>query len=133
MATFLKKEHTRLRLKQMEVPISTSPVLGAGIDVAKCPDGHLSCPICRGFKFECSVVLDSRRIEIGCMHCGWSDRLLLPFSVDLSQFSGGRFTCFKHQEKGMVIINNSGKLCVGCEACKTQVVINISDGGLVLA
>jgi hypothetical protein len=145
MANILKKEHTRLRVHATELPLSASGILGAGIDVTTLPEGHLSCPQCQGFKFECWVFLDAHKIECGCMKCGWSCRLLIPMDVNIDQFGkSGRFTCmrrnnalahpFIHENKGMIIIHNSGTLSVGCEACKTEIDIKLkTKTNLVLA
>lgn len=123
----------KLRMKAVDIPLSTSRILGDGIDVKNCPDGHISCPICRGYKFECWSLLDSRRIEIGCVGCNWSSRILLPIDVDLSELGAGRYTCKHHADAAMVIINNSGKLCIGCEKCRTQVVISLKTEKVLIA
>ena len=72
-----------LRVKASELPLSSFGVLGAGIDVTALPEGHMSCPQCQGFKFECSVFLDAHRLECGCMKCGWSCRLLFPMDIGI--------------------------------------------------
>ena len=145
MAVILTKPHTRMRVKAHELPLSMSGVLGAGIDVMNLPEGHLSCPVCQGFKFECWVFLDNHRLECGCMKCGWSCRLLFPMDIDLSQFGKtGRFTCLRrdsethehliHEHCGMIIIHNTDVLSVGCEKCRTEVDIKLkTKSNLVLA
>ena len=145
MVHILKREHTRLRVKAVDLPISTSPVLGDGIDVTKMPDGHLSCSQCQGFKFECWVYLDAHRLECGCLKCGWSCRLLFPIDVDLMAFGkSGRFTCmrrsgvnndcFAHKDLGMIIIHSGETISIGCEKCRTEVDIKVkSKSNLVLA
>lgn len=132
----LKKEHTRLRVKAQILPISSNGLI-VDIDAMNLPEGHLACPICQGFKFEPWIMLDTHKIECGCTRCGWSCRLALPFDVDLSRFGkAGRFSClridkatgkFTHQDLGMIVIHNSGTLCIGCEACKTEVRIRLKS------
>lgn len=122
----LKKEipNNRLRVKEMLLPIATSSILGEGIDVTAIPDGHFSCSYCKGYKFETSIIGDFHRLEAGCMDCGHAYRFLFPIDCPLPP-QQGRFSCFKHKTKGMIIISNSGKLCVGCEDCKTQIIFDI--------
>lgn len=120
MVTILKKEHTRLRVKEMTMPVNQSPILGLGIDVTAIPDGHLACVKCKGYKFECSIMGDFHRLECGCIGCGEAYRLLFPVDCPLPPQSG-RFTCFKHKDKAMIVISNSGIICVGCESCKTEI------------
>lgn len=130
----LLKKQTRLRVKAWEAPLTGDRILGNGIDIVKSPDGHLSCPVCQGFKFEVSKYGDTARLEIGCVKCNWSERILLPADCNLSNLPNGRFTCFKHKERGMIVIKNGEALCLGCESCKTQVVISIKNkGGIILA
>jgi hypothetical protein len=141
----LKREHTRLRVKACELPLSMSGILGAGIDVMSLPEGHLSCPVCYGFKFECWVYLDNHRLELGCMKCGWSCRLLFPLDIDLMPFGkSGRYTCMRwdkethtipiHRNCGMIIIHNTDVLSIGCEKCRTEVDIKLkTKNNLVLA
>ncbi len=123
----------KLRVTAVDIPISTSRILGDGIDVVNSPDGHLSCPMCRGYKFECWALIDTRRIEIGCTDCNWSSRILLPIDVDLSELGMGRYSCKHHPDAGMVIINNSGKLCIGCEKCRTQVLVSLKTDKVLIA
>lgn len=130
--TLLKKEHSRMRVKEVQLPSNTSPILGTGIDVMTLPEGHLSCIKCKGYKFECWVYLDNHRIEMGCMNCGESYRLLFPLDISLPG-SSGRYVCLRkrdskgrptdHSNKGMILIHNSGYLGIGCEACKTQLTV----------
>jgi hypothetical protein len=83
--------------------------------------------------FEVWVGIDAHRLEIGCMHCGWSSRILLPMEADLLKFGQGRFSCFKHGSKGMIVIKNGDFVCFGCELCKTEVVFDLSSkSGLVI-
>jgi hypothetical protein len=138
------KRQTRLRVKARSLP-DASPILGEGVDVMAIPDGHLSCPKCQGFRWECWVVLDAHRLELGCFSCGYSARLFFPLDIDLFKFgASGRFTCLRwdketgkipvHQDKAMIVIKNSDVLCVGCEACRTEVRIDlITKTNLVLA
>lgn len=126
MVAFLKRliPNSRLRVKEVVLPLATTPLLGSGIDVMTLPEGHFSCVGCKGYRFECSMLLDNRRLEAGCMSCGSSYRFLFPIDCPLPEASG-RFSCFSHRDKGMVIIHNVGKLCVGCECCKTQIVFDL--------
>ena len=135
MANFIVNKKTRLRVKQWEAPLTGDKILGKGIDITTCPDGHLSCPQCARPQFECWVYSDKHYIEIGCIGCGWSERILLPYDVDLSKrFGEGRFTCFRHPTSGMIIIKNTDKLCIGCQFCKTQVILDIqSKSNLIIA
>jgi hypothetical protein len=129
----LLRKLTRLRVRASELPITGSKILGEGIDISVAPDGHLSCPGCQRFRFEVSKLGDSHRLEIGCMHCGWNTRLLLPIDCDLSRLDNGRFSCLKHKDRGMVIIKNNTALCIGCESCATQIVLDMrSNTGLVV-
>lgn len=116
--------NNRLRVKEMTLPLATSEVLGSGIDVTTLPEGHLSCSKCSGYKFEAWMHLDNYRLECGCIECGNSFRLLFPIDCPLPPLSG-RYTCKKHPEKGMIIIHNVDKLCVGCELCKTEIIFDI--------
>lgn len=133
--TLLKKEHTRLRVKEVTIPESHSKLLGSGIDVNTLPEGHLSCPHCKQSKFECWVYLDAHRLEMGCSNCGFSCRLLFPLDVSLMPFhSAGRFTCKRHPTEGMVLIKNMETICVGCAKCYTEIQIKLkSHTNLVLA
>lgn len=132
MAHILKKEHTRLRVRQAALPISIDKILGKGIDVMNLPEGHLSCARCGKFLFECWLYGDNFRIEMGCMECGESYRLLLPLDVHLGK--QGRFTCRRHPEKGMILIHNIDVVSIGCECCNTELDIKLKKAkGLVLA
>lgn len=135
MVEILKKQHTKLRVKQIDLPESKSPLLGAGIDVMTLPEGHMSCSKCSGYKWEAWVGLDNHRLEMGCLGCGHSCRLLFPLDIDLMAFGGsGRFVCKKHPSKGMVLIHNSGYLCVGCESCRTEATVQLrTESNLVVA
>ena len=124
MAVILKGK-TRIRVKAYEAPLTGSKILGQGIDMMSMPDGHVACAACQNPFFECWVYLDNHRVEIGCMKCGNSYRLLFPLDVDLSQFAGGRFVCFRHPNSGMVIIKNTDCVCIGCQLCKSQVTISL--------
>lgn len=126
MVTILKKEipNNRLRVKEMNLPLATGVLLGSGIDVTTLPEGHMSCTNCSGFRFEASLFLDNFRIELGCIGCGKAYRLLFPVDCPLPE-SKGRWTCFKHKDKAVIIIHNSGKLCIGCESCRSQVIFDV--------
>lgn len=135
MVAFLKRliPNNRLRVKEVSLPLATSEVLGLGIDVMTLPEGHFACVGCKGYRFECSMILDSYRLEAGCMGCGKAYRFLFPFDCPLPSVSG-RYSCFRHPDKGMVVIHNVGKLCVGCEKCRTQVIFDLkTKSNLVLA
>lgn len=130
---YLKREtpNNRLRVKEVTLPAAFSNVLGEGLDVTALPEGHFSCIRCKGYLFECNIMGDFHRLEVGCMGCGHAYRFLFPLDCPLPP-QQGRFMCYRrrdrlgrplnHQDKGMVIIHNSGKLCVGCEACATQII-----------
>lgn len=124
LPTILTKNKTRLRVKEISLPIAHSNILGDGIDVTALPEGHFACNICHGYKFECSIMGDFHRLEVGCMECGKAYRFLFPLDCPLPP-QQGRFTCFKHKNKGMIIIHNIDCLCVGCEFCKTQIVFKV--------
>lgn len=130
--TILKREKTKLRVKQSLLPAS-STILGKGIDVMQMPEGHLSCGKCSGHLFECWMYGDNRRIEMGCMQCGESTRLYFPMDVKLDEFTRtgsaygrhdslgqGRFQCLKHPDKGMILIHNVDVISIGCEKCFTE-------------
>jgi hypothetical protein len=133
--TILQKQHTRLRVKETKLPEMQSKLLGNGLDVMSLPEGHLCCPKCSGYKFECWVILDSHRLEMGCMACGDSTRLLFPLDVDLLAFGkAGRFTCKRHPKAGMILIHNVDVISCGCEKCNTEVDIKLKKAsGLVMA
>lgn len=120
MANFLKREKTKLRVKQSDLPMSSSPILGMGIDVATLPEGHAACPVCSGFRFEPWMYLDNRRVEMGCLKCGASYRFLFPLGILLPE-AQGRFTCKKHPTAGFIAIHNTDILCIGCEKCATEI------------
>ena len=125
MANILKGK-TQLRVKEFSEPLSEDKILGTGIDVMTMPDSHLCCSKCSKPFFEVWVYTSNHYIEVGCVSCGWSTRLLLPYDIDLSKrFGEGKFECFKHKDKGFVIIKNSDVLCVGCRYCKTEVQIKL--------
>lgn len=138
MTTLLTKTKTRLRVKESALPV-TSTILGKGIDIMTMPEGHLCCGKCSGYKFECWMYGDNRRIEMGCMGCGESTRLYLPMDVKLDDVAGtwkffgaegsfgrtdavgeGRFVCRKHPTKGMILIHNVDVVSIGCESCFTE-------------
>lgn len=150
----LESKYTKLRVREQYVP--GSPILGTGTDVTAFPEGHLCCSKCHGYKFECWVFPGTHKIELGCMTCGDSSRLALPLDVDIphkegrftclrtkvqlpyiangTQFSGEKYAC-DHTQKGMIIIHTSGTLCIGCEACNTEmrIILTKTDTNLVLA
>lgn len=134
----LKRElpNNRLRVKELSLPLATSSILGDGIDVTTLPEGHFCCVHCKEYKFECSIMGDFHRLEAGCMNCGHAYRFLFPLDCPLPPRKG-RFQCFKHMNKGMIVIHNIDKICVGCELCKTQIVFdirtksNIISGGIL--
>lgn len=135
MVTILKKEHTRLRVKEWKSELKDDVILGTGIDVLAMPDSHLCCAKCSKPFFEVWVYGDSHRIEVGCVSCGWSTRLLLPMDIDLNaRFGQGKFECFKHKTAGFVIIKNVETLSIGCRYCRTEVNISCkTKNNLILA
>lgn len=131
--TILKKEHTRLRVKEVQLPLATSEVLGSGIDVMSLPEGHLTCAKCHSHLFECWVYLDAHRLEMGCQNCGYSYRLLFPYDIPLSPFRNqGRFTCKRHPESGMILIHNVDVISVGCEKCFSEVQIKLRNSNNIV-
>ena len=113
-------------MKEVQLPLATSEVLGSGIDVMTLPEGHLCCVKCGKFSFECWVYLDNHRLEMGCMSCSASYRLLFPLDVDLSHFGkSGRYTCKRHPLRGFVVIHNVDVVSIGCESCITEVDIKL--------
>lgn len=133
---FLKRDKDKmkgLRVKEVELPLATSEILGSGIDVTALPEGHFSCVRCKNHKFECSVILDSHRLEVGCIECNSSYRFLFPLDCPMPP-TPGRFSCKKHPDKGMIIIHNTDVICVGCEKCYTQILFQIKTyNNLILA
>jgi hypothetical protein len=124
---FLKKDPAKqkgLRVKEISIPLTTDSILGSGIDVTSLPEGHFSCQICKGFKFDCDIMLDYHRLEVGCRECGKAYRFLFPIDLPLPA-QKGRFTCKKHPDKGMIIIHNVGMFSCGCESCATQIVFDV--------
>lgn len=132
--TLLKKQHTRLRVKEVILPASESPVLGVGVDVMHLPEGHLNCIKCKGHLWECWVYTDNHRLEMGCVGCGWSTRLLFPLDVSLSPFgASGRWTCRKHPSLACVLIHNVDCINIGCERCFRDVTIKLRKAqGLIV-
>jgi len=123
-----------MRVHAHELPLTGDKVLGTGIDVTTCPNGHLSCPQCQSPYFEVWCSLDTHRLEIGCVNCGWSSRLLVPYDIDLLAIGSGRYGCKKHDKGEMVIIKNVDVLSIGCRYCRTEVDIKLkSKSNLVLA
>ncbi len=131
-----------LRVKRVPMALSTS-VLGHDIDATKLPEGHLTCGKCGRFRFEASMQGDNFRIELGCVECGEAFRLLLPLGVEIGKPNpwgsnahvptNGKFTCLKHPSKAMIVIHNVETVCIGCEACKTEIrIILPKEKGLVL-
>ena len=141
------RQHTKLRLKQSALPLA-STIIGEGIDVTKLPEGHLCCSTCSGYKFECWMYGDNRRIEMGCMQCGGSTRLVFPLDIKLDNYSKaapngiygkynaigeGRFQCGRHPAKGMILIHNVDVISIGCESCFTELNICLRKAkGIVL-
>lgn len=132
MVHILKKEQTKLRVREAKLPIVVDKILGKGIDVMALPEGHLSCARCGTFKFECWTYGDNFRIEMGCLECGENYRMLLPLDVHFPH--NGRFSCKKHPDKGMILIHNVDVVSIGCECCRTELDIKLKKAkGLVLA
>lgn len=146
MAIILQRQTTRMRVKETSLPQNNSGVLlGRGIDVTNLPEGHLCCSKCHGYKFECWMFGDNRRIEMGCIECGESERLLFPLDVELAkatptQYLGqynalgeGRFQCRRHPDKAMVLIHNVDVVSIGCECCFTEMNICLRKAkGIIL-
>lgn len=125
----LTKNKTRLRVR--EVPISSIGVLGTMVDAMNLPEGHMSCGKCHGHRFECSGYVGGNKVEMGCEGCG--DRFYVAFPLDVV-IPDGRYYCRKHPSKGMILIHNIDVVSIGCESCKTQILIQLKKaGGLVLA
>lgn len=119
--TILKKEHTRLRVKEVPFkPMDSDSVLLSDIDVMNLPESHMGCPKCKCYKFEVWIITGSSRIEIGCIECGWCGRLLFPQDITFPAKSG-RFSCTRHPTKGFIIIHNIDTLSIGCELCVTEI------------
>lgn len=130
--TILNKTKTRMRVKELVLPASESPLLGVGIDAANLPEGHLSCTKCKGYKFECWLAGDSHRVELGCPECNSSYRLLFPLDVIMPERQG-RFTCHKHPTRYMVCIHNADTVCIGCESCYTEIQFKLKKAsGLIV-
>lgn len=133
LPTILTRTKTRLRVKEHALPAGVSPILGTGIDVMTLPEGHLSCIVCHGYKFEASLMGDAHRVELGCVECSSPYRLLFPLDV-IMPAARGRFVCHRHPKKAMIIIHNSGYLSVGCESCYTEIDFQLRKAeGLVIA
>lgn len=132
MIHILKKEKTRLRVKQVNLPAHESPILGVGVDVMTLPEGHACCSKCSGHLFECWVYGDNHRVELGCLQCGHPTRYLFPLDVDMPN-KQGRFTCNRHPDKGMVLIHNIDIISIGCEKCYTEIDFKLKNKhGLII-
>jgi hypothetical protein len=134
-AAYLKYADFRgLKVKDVLVSaLDRSDVLGVGIDVMALPEGHLVCNKCKKHKFECWIYGDNYVIEMGCMECGESYRLLFPIDAKLPD-KAGRFTCLRHPGKGMILIHNTDVIGIGCESCFTEIRICLRKAkGIVLA
>lgn len=145
MTHIITNKKTRMRVKQSALPVSAT-VLGKGIDVMSMPEGHLCCGKCGGYKFECWMFGDNRRIEMGCMNCNESTRLYFPMDIKLDEYAGttigygrtdalgeGRFVCRRHKNKGMILVHNIDVVSIGCEACFTEINICLRKSkGIVL-
>jgi hypothetical protein len=130
---YLNKKQTRLAVRAAVLPATSSPILGTGIDVMTLPEGHLCCVKCGKHLFECWISADTNRIEMGCLRCNESYRLLFPMDVIIPcKFS--RFVCRKHPNKGMVLIHNVDIISVGCESCTSEMQIKLkTKSNLVIA
>lgn len=131
----LKRERDKqkgLRLKEVQLPLATSVLLGSGIDAMSLPEGHLACPHCHGHLWEASVFLDAHRIEMGCRGCNWVCRVLFPMNVVFP--CSGRWTCSAHPDKGVILIHNTDVINIGCEKCYRDISFQLKRaGGLILA
>lgn len=129
----LNSKKRGLAVKDVLLPLSTSKVLGSGIDVTALPEGHLSCIQCKKHLFECWLMGDNFRIEMGCINCNASYRLLFPLDVIMPE-AKGRFTCKRHPNNGMILIHNVDVISIGCEKCYTEIDIKLRKAqGLILA
>lgn len=130
MATYLKKEKTKLRVREFRIPRAVS-VLGNILDATKLPEGHLCCSRCHGYKFEASGYPGGNKIELGCVDC--NERIYLAFPIDVV-VPPGRYGCWKHSNKGMIVIHNLDVLCIGCESCKSEIRIEMKKkDGIIIA
>jgi hypothetical protein len=119
-----------MRVKEHKPP-KTLGILGNVIDATTLPESHLACARCSGFKFEVSGFPGGSKMELGCIAC--NERFYIAFPTNCS-IPEGRFICKRHPNKAMIVIHNVETVCVGCEACKTEMHIVVKDkGGLILA
>lgn len=128
--TLLNKTKTRMRVKEVNLPAAESPLLGVGIDVTTLPEGHLSCVKCHGYKFEAWIYGDNFRVEMGCIECNHSYRLLFPLTCQMPP-QQGRFTCFNHPKKAMILIHNVDTVCIGCESCYSEIQFKVKEGIII--
>jgi hypothetical protein len=128
--TFLNKTKTKMRVKSTPLPKSME-MLGTMLDAMNLPEGHACCPKCAGYKFEVSGFPGAHKVELGCVNCG--DRFYVAFPVDI-EIPVGRYYCKKHPDKAMIMIHNIDVVSFGCEACRTEINIQLKkSNGLVLA
>lgn len=126
-----KRAFRGLRLRSKDLPTSSSPILGTGIDVMTLPEGHMACSTCHGYKFEASVLMDKHRVELGCIECNAPYRLLFPLDVVMPE-KQGRFYCKRHPDKGMIVIHNTDVLSIGCERCFTEINFQLRKAGGII-
>lgn len=126
-----KKDKPKLVVREVPLAMPDSPLLSTGIDVTTIPQGHLCCWKCHKHLFECWVYGDNHRVEMGCMECNQSYRLLFPLTVSMPP-KQGRFTCSKHPTKGMICIHANNTICIGCESCKSEIRFLLKEEGLII-
>jgi len=130
--TILGKKREKLQVRGVELPLSTSKVLGTGIDAKTLPEGHLVCVMCRGHLFEAWVMGDNHRLEMGCIKCNHTYRILFPLDVTFPK--NGRWTCPQHKTAGTVLIHNVDVVNIGCEKCFRDVSFKLKKAdGLIIA
>jgi hypothetical protein len=130
--TLPKVGSRELFVKEVTLPLSTSAILGNGIDATTLPEGHLSCPQCKGHLWEAWVYMDAHRVEMGCRKCNWNCRILFPMDVVFP--NSGRWSCKKHPDLGVVLIHNVDVINIGCERCYRDITFKLRKAqGLILA
>jgi len=129
MVTILKRENTRLRVKEHKV--AATSVLGSMLDAMNLPEGHLCCSKCSGYKFECTGYPGGSKVEMGCIGCGERFYMAFPMDVDLP---AGKYGCRRHPSKAFIVIHNIDVVSMGCEACKSEINVSLRKAkGIILA
>jgi hypothetical protein len=129
LPTILTRDRTRMRVKEIPLPMTHS-ILGNLLDATNLPEGHLSCPKCKQFRFEASGFPGGCKVELGCTVC--NERIYMSFPTN-TKLPTGRFSCWKHPKKAMMVIHNVETVCIGCESCRTQILIKVDKQGILLA